>query len=221
MDAIAGAYPNHQSLERPRLTLAGSLDELDPHMRAVYDLAESCRYEVAHTHHVMWLALRLFDELHPLHQLDHIHRRWLRFAAMLHDIGWIEGGKAHHKTSLRLILTSPLLPWPRRKRLIVGSIARYHRRALPKVRHEHFAELSPADRKSVRTLAAILRVADALDHAHRSNVRDLSCDIDDARIAINCRGPRLSTGEIRKTSEKGDLMREVFGRNVQVAWAGT
>jgi alpha-galactosidase len=47
---------------------------------------------------------RLFDELQPLHLLGAQERFWLNAGALLHDIGWIEGQKGHHKTALRTIL---------------------------------------------------------------------------------------------------------------------
>ncbi|MEA4906585.1 MAG: HD domain-containing protein, partial [Anaerolineaceae bacterium] len=85
------------------------VDPSDLTMQAVLQLARNCEYEVQHSHQVTFLALRLFDELKTLHQLGDRERRWLEYAGILHDIGWIEGWKGHHKATLRIILTTPTL----------------------------------------------------------------------------------------------------------------
>ncbi len=78
---------------------------------AVLELAQTCEFDSSHTHQVARLSLRLFDQLQPLHDLSGKERDWLHYAALLHDIGWIEGWKDHHKVSLRIILDTPLLPF--------------------------------------------------------------------------------------------------------------
>lgn len=82
-----------------------------PVLQAVLRLAQTCEFEVNHTWQVTHLALRLFDELQELHNLSQNERSWLIYAGILHDIGWIEGWKEHHKVTLRIILTTPMLPF--------------------------------------------------------------------------------------------------------------
>ena len=190
----------------------------DSRLQAVLQLAESCEYEVEHSHQVTRLALRLFDELGPLHGLGAEERFWLRCGALLHDIGWIEGQWRHHKTSLRLILDEPRLPFDARERLIVGSIARYHRKALPKEKHAHFAALEAADRRTVSTLAAFLRLADGLDYTHQSVVKDLLCEISPRRIIVRCGARRAAEAERQRALDKGWLLEQVFDRELAVEW---
>ncbi len=190
----------------------------NPEIEPVYKLAESCLYEAGHAHQVTKLAVALFDELQPLHGLGQHHAFLLICAGLLHDIGWLEGGKGHHKATLRLILQSGLLPWDVRQRLIVGSIARYHRKALPKPTHDHFAALSQADQKDVYTLGGILRVADGLDRTHRSVVRRLTCHADEDSIAIHCYTSRPAEAECIKAQTKGGLLRIAFKRDLEVQW---
>jgi len=197
---------------------AGEDFSADQRLRPVLELARSCRYEVEHTHQVTRLALRLFDHLARLHGLDEERRFWLTCAGLLHDIGWIEGRAAHHKTALRLILESPLLPWDERRRRVVGLVARYHRKALPRDRHEHFEALSGADRADVRKLAAILRIADALDSSHSRVVDDVACRVTARRLGVRCAAKRPADVECARAVEKGDLAAQVFDREVSVTW---
>jgi putative phosphoesterase len=188
----------------------------DERLQAVLQLARSCEYEEQHTHQVTRLALRLFDELKLVHGLGPRERYWLECGALLHDIGLIEGVQGHHKASLRIILDSPLLTFDKKERLMIGSIARYHRAALPQERHRHFAALKPGSRRIVRILAAILRVADGLDYTHQSLVQELSCVLSPKQIVIRCvvKGP--AEEERQRALQKGDLLEEVFERKLVV-----
>jgi exopolyphosphatase/pppGpp-phosphohydrolase len=186
----------------------------------VYALAEDCLYEVGHAHHVARLALLMFDQLQPLHQLGPKRRFRLTAAALLHDIGHLEGSRGHHKTSLRYILDSPLLPWSQRQRLVVGSIARYHRKVLPSARHDHFVALSATDRRDVCVLGGLLRLADALDTSHRSIVRDVNCRFDDRRVMVGCtvRREARNAAEWGRAVRKADLLVEALDRDVCIEW---
>jgi exopolyphosphatase/guanosine-5'-triphosphate,3'-diphosphate pyrophosphatase len=182
----------------------------------VLELAQQCQYEMEHAQHVTRLALRLFDVLQPLHGLGTPERLWLEWGALLHDIGWIEGQQRHHKTSLRLILESALLPLSPRERLLVAAVARYHRRALPSNKHKHFAVLDSADKQRVRVLAGILRVADGLDRTHRSLVEDLSCDVAPEQVIVRCTTSGDIAEECRAARDKGRLFAAVFQCQLEI-----
>jgi CHAD domain-containing protein len=190
----------------------------DSRLQPVFELARACRYERAHTHQVTRLARRLFEQLAKLHGLDDERRFWLTCASLLHDIGWIEGRAGHHKAALRLILESPRLPWDERQRRMVGLVARYHRKALPSESHAHFRALSAADQADVRKLAAILRLADALDYSHACVVADVACRVTAKRISLRCATKRSADVECVRATEKGDLAAQVFGREINVTW---
>jgi len=191
-------------------------NEENERLKAVLKLAENCEYEEGHTHQVNRLALLLFDELQPLHHLGAEERFWLQCGALLHDIGWIEGWKGHHKTALRTIRNTAILPFDDRESLIVGSIARYHRRALPKKKHAHFAALKPAEREMVSVLAGILRVADGLDRTHQALVEDLSCEIKRKKVIVQCSVKRPAEEERQAALKKGKLLEKVFKRKLVI-----
>lgn len=184
----------------------------------VLRLAQACEYPRQHTHQITRLALRLFDDLAVWHQLGLTERFWLHCAALLHDIGWIEGEKAHHKATLNIILNSPILALPQNERLIIGSIARYHRRALPDLKHDHYAALSEPEQKIVCVLAAILRVADGMDAMDLSRVQDLSVRLSSKKITITYQAARRAVEEEARTHEKSDLLRDLTGKKLEIVW---
>ncbi len=184
-------------------------------LAAVIQLAQTCDYDASHTSQVTRLALRLFDQLQPLHALGSGERDWLHYAGVLHDIGWIEGWQEHHKVALRIILDTPLLPFSNKERLIIGSVARYHRKALPDLRHDHYAALSEDERHVVDVLASMLRLADGLDSSHQRRVRDLACRVSEKKITIQCLVQGEAQEEQKAADGRSDLMSQVFGRKVK------
>lgn len=198
--------------------LSGYTDDQQHILKAAQDLARTCGYEAVHTNHVTWMALKLFDELQPLHQLNNTQRFYLECAGILHDIGWLEGWKGHHKTSLRIILRTPLLPVEHQERLIIGSIARYHTRAMPGLHHDHFASLNRADRWIVMVLSALLRLADALDRTHRCQIEDLNCTFSRRKIRLQYQAVERQRKNERAALKNSDLLKEVFNRVVVIRW---
>jgi exopolyphosphatase/pppGpp-phosphohydrolase len=188
----------------------------DPRLHPVMQLAQICDFESGHGRHVTFLALRLFDQLQPLHQLGAEERFWLQAASLLHDIGWVEGWRSHHKTTLRIILSTPMLPFSSKERLIIGSIARYHRKGLPKATHDNYAALPPATQKVTSILASFLRLADGLDQNHRGLVSDLTCRIADDKITVLCTVTEPADDELAAAAEKSDLLHKVYKKKIAI-----
>ncbi len=145
----------------------------DPRRRAVLDFAHRHAWDAAHAETVTGLALALFDQTAALHGLGPAERELLEYAGILHDVGYAVSQSAHHKHSLYLIRNADLDGFTQRELLVMANVARYHRRALPTERHADYTDLSEDDRRLVRRLAALLRVADGLDLDHLQVVTGL------------------------------------------------
>lgn len=187
-------------------------------LESVMRLVKICPDEEDHSRQVERVALRLFDLFQPLHGLGEFERFWLQSASLLHDIGWVEGGPGHHKASMRLILSSPLLAFDPRERQIIGSVARYHRGPLPKGSHAHFETLSEPDRTVVRKLASLLRLADGMDASHGSVVREIDARLGPRKILIECRVCTPAWWERIAVERKKDLFEETYGRELKITW---
>jgi exopolyphosphatase/pppGpp-phosphohydrolase len=187
-----------------------------PAPAAVRQVTEGPPYDAAHPVQVARLALALFDGLRSIHGLGDEERQFLRYAALLHDIGILSGTKGHHKRSQQIILRATGLPFRGRRRRLVALVARYHRKALPSLKHELYAALDPADRRRVRVLAGLLRVADGLDVSHRRVVKKLTCRATARRVVIICTAGRPAEDERRRGLEKADLAEKVFRRRIDI-----
>ncbi len=180
-------------------------------MESVRQLMRQLENEPSHAKQVTRLALQLFDELKLLHGLKDKEREYLEAASLLHDIGWSEGGRSHHKSSMKLILANDLLGWKEEEKLIIANIARYHRKSLPKEKHSKFAALSHQDKEIVKKLAALLRIADGLDRSHGSYVRKVQCQLgaDRVQVTLFCNGELVM--ELYGFEKKRDLFEYAFG----------
>ena len=190
----------------------------DERLSQVWELAEELDHDLFHSQHVTGLALRLFDELYVVHRFGHEERFWLQCAALLHDIGWVEGRRGHHKTTLRLVIERLGSEFSVRERQIIGCVGRHHRGALPKGKHDQFGLLSPIDQYRVTVLGALLRVADGLDRTHRRVVRDLSCQVTHHAIEVACDVVMYPGPEREEALEKGALLERAFDRELVIGW---
>ena len=173
-----------------------------------------------HARQVTRISVRLFEATWALHQMDVHELRLLERAAFLHNTGMMIEVRRHHKHSYRLIKETPLPDFTDEGRHEIACIARYHRRALPSTSHEEFAALKRSARKRVSTLAALLRVADALDYSHDGRVLNLAaetelCDDTIWTIRLWTRPLADLDAELEHAYEKADLFEQVFKRKLR------
>ena len=84
----------------------------------------------------------------------------------------------------------------------VANIARYHRGATPKKKHDNFRSLEPRTKSACGDLAAILRIAGGLDRSHTQQVQDVTVRAGAAArswsrsrfLRTRARTPRLTCG---------------------------
>jgi exopolyphosphatase / guanosine-5'-triphosphate,3'-diphosphate pyrophosphatase len=183
--------------------------------RQVLELAQRATGMLAHQEQVARLALRLFDLTAPVHNLGRREREWLEAAAHLHDIGYSIHFQRHHKHSLYLISTSKLDAFDPREIEIVSHVARYHRGALPKRRHAAFAALAGWQQDVVCRLAALLRVANALDRTHAARVVELHVSlVRRKRVVVEVLSPFDVALELDAARLRAELFERVFDRKL-------
>ena len=161
-------------IHRNRAHIAKVEQYPDVRRRSVIELAERCNYSEPHARQVMRMALSLFDQTSAIHGLGTREREWLEYAALLHDVGVHISYSRHHKHSYYLIKNGDLRGFEPREIEIMALVARYHRRGLPKRSQAGYGDLSGARRRTVRTLSAMLRVAEGLDRSHAQSVSSVS-----------------------------------------------
>jgi exopolyphosphatase / guanosine-5'-triphosphate,3'-diphosphate pyrophosphatase len=175
---------------RHRKEIAQAQRYPDVRRRSVVELAERCRYWPEHAQQISRLAIGLFDQTRSVHGLTDREREWLEYAALLHDVGVHISYEGHHKHSFYLIRNGDLRGFEPEEIDIMALIARYHRQATPKRRHEIFRDLPKKQRESVRALSAMLRLAESLDRSHSQVITgiELHDRDDDAMLQLRTSG---------------------------------
>ena len=138
----------------------------DVRRRSVIELGERCNYWSEHAQQVARLALSIFDQTRSAHGLSDREREWLEFGALLHDIGVHISYERHHRHSYYLIKNGDLRGFDPQEIEVMALVARYHRQATPKKAHDGYADLNGRLRRTVKTLSAIVRLAEGLDRSH-------------------------------------------------------
>jgi exopolyphosphatase/guanosine-5'-triphosphate,3'-diphosphate pyrophosphatase len=196
---------------------APAASEAPDRLGSARSFAEKCQYERLHSEHVTTMAMEIYDQLAavlpspPPALADPAQRELLQVASILHDVGYYINYSRHHKHSYHLIVHSDLPGFSHRELEIIANIARYHRRAHPKAKHEAFMQLEPPQRDAVQQLAAILRIADGLDRAHAGNVRHVTVEVDNATAYFTVDAEREPEVDLWGAARKSRLFYKVFG----------
>lgn len=184
---------------------------------AVLEFGRACQIEEGHALQVSRLSLALFDHLAKPCDLKKRERAILETAALLHDCGaWINY-ESHHKHSYHLIRHADLFGLSPRERELAAQVARYHRKALPKKKHEPFQKLNAKEQGLVSRLGGILRLADGLDRRRCSAVERITCELQHQVARIGLSGSDDLTVELFGGSAKKELFEKAFGLQVLFA----
>lgn len=199
---------------RHREGLKAENDIPDVRRRNVIGLARRCQAPEVHSLHVANLALSLFDQTKKAHRLGEQERTWLEYAAILHDVGYLINPRQHHKHAYYLIKHGDLGGLRAEDIDMVANIARYHRRAVPSLKHEGFDLLTPRSQRVVKILASLLRIADGLDRTHFSLVQAVRVKFG-KQITIELQLTGDAEMELWAAKSRADLFEQVFHRRTQ------
>ncbi len=161
-------------------------------------------------------AVQLFDQTRTLHNLALEHRLLLEVAALLHDVGNFISMTDHHKHTQYLLTATPVIGLSQSQMDIVANTARYHRKSLPKQQHDAYRALPPKDRVVVSKLAAILRLADAMDNEHAGKVKSFTVEYKKPKFIVSLKGEGDLLLEKWALMKKAEMFEEVFSVKVSV-----
>jgi exopolyphosphatase/guanosine-5'-triphosphate,3'-diphosphate pyrophosphatase len=182
--------------------------------------ARKCHSSQRHCEHVARLAGQLFDGLRGPHALAPEGREILVAAALVHDVGYLINHAKHHQHAYHLIQHAELGGWTAREVELIANVARYHRKPAPKKRHPNFARLERADRRLVRRLAAILRVADGLDRTHTQRVTAVGVETGRRTMRLVLAAASDPQVERWEAERKAGLFGRVFDTTPVFVWTG-
>lgn len=161
------------------------------------------------------LAVQLFDQTQELHHLGSRERELLEFAAWTHDLGAFINVRERHKHTQYILECTDIAGLSGLEKAMIAQVARYHRRSEPKPTHDHFHRLPRECRVTVRYLAAILRLAYALDVERVQRIRTVQCRVEDGTFFVRVDRRHISL-ERWSVEDKASMFAEAFGLAVVV-----
>ncbi len=194
-------------LVEDRLRYQSSIKE-----RSTLKIADKYGVDIRHGQKVAELAVEIFNYMQTknLHGQAPETRRYLWSAAILHNSGHFVSHSAHHKHSYYLIRYGELLGYNELEIEIIANLARYHRKTMPKKKHEGYQSLSRENKLLVSQLGSILRVAIALDRRTIGAVKEIKCDFQSATSTLNL--------QLSPTIAGDDCQLELWSLDFKKSW---
>lgn len=183
---------------------------------SVLSLCRRSSWRQPHARRVASVAQELFDQSSELHELGPVERELLEYAGLLHDIGEHISRTDHDRHTAYLVENGGLRGFAPDEIRILSVLGRFHYRGTPRPSNPAFALLDDADRTRATQLAAMLRVADALDAAHGVGISDLRLTHEGSTWTITC-GTR-GDGELESWAfqRKKELFERVFDVDLEL-----
>jgi exopolyphosphatase/guanosine-5'-triphosphate,3'-diphosphate pyrophosphatase len=201
--------------------LQGAANVSSPNQHEDIDrFTEACGVDMAHARHVAKLAGEIYAGLCELYDLPGGDRRLLEAAARMQDVGYLISYEGHHKHSYHLILHSRLQAFLPEELEIIANVARYHRGAEPKNKHDNFGSLDEKDQQRVCQMAAVLRVAGGLDRSHNQTVRAVRVAGGAGMVELSLQSDEYPEVDIWACRRRADMFEEVFDAELTVKWEG-
>ncbi|MCL2707851.1 MAG: HD domain-containing protein [Defluviitaleaceae bacterium] len=164
-----------------------------------------------HYGRVCGFAKIIFDSMKKMHGLGSRDKLLLQTAAILHDIGKYINNREHYKHSFEIIKGSDIAGLGQFETVIVALICYYHSRIEPSLVEPAYTALETGNRMRVSKLAAILRLADALDRSHSGKFEKIGVGITGETLTVTVTTDLNIALELWSFNDKGRYFEEVFG----------
>jgi exopolyphosphatase / guanosine-5'-triphosphate,3'-diphosphate pyrophosphatase len=191
----------------------------DVRSESVHNLAHRFGHDNDHDQQVWALSAAMFDGLAAagLHQYGREERELLWAASLVHDIGVAVDYDDHHRHSYYLTLNAGLPGYTPRELVLIGLIARYHRKGEPDP--SDLGDLAePGDEDRLRLLCGIIRLAEQFERSRDHAITDVRVSADNGTVtlATDCDPSRDITVPLWAARRNADLLAEALGREVRI-----
>ena len=200
-------YEDTPALEAQNITL-----------RCAHNLLKYCGIDEQHAVRVSEFALSIFDGLFSLHRLDDSHRRVLKVAAILHDIGISINYHDHPRHGAYLIENATLFGFSHREQLQTSAVVGLHGGYNVKFRRMRiYADFfRGSDWYCIYRLGFFLALAESLDVDQLGDIEKLRIQVYQDRITITCRTNELTAYGVREAMRLNYWCKREFGRDLVI-----
>ncbi|MEX2512428.1 MAG: Ppx/GppA phosphatase family protein [Cyclobacteriaceae bacterium] len=178
----------------------------------------SARYEsdLDEKKHISRLSLQLFDQLNEQHHAGNHERELLYFASLIFDVGNYIQFKNYHKHSRYIIKNSQLRGFTNEEVLLLGHVARYHRKSGPKKKHKKYRKLNAKQKQQLKLLSGILRISIGLDKTKNQWVQNVYCLPEKNMLTIKVFGEQNMNLEIWEAQRFADTLANYLKTTIQI-----
>jgi len=182
--------------------------------RSCLQLASRYNTDIESKKHVAKLAMQLFEQLHPLHKMDEDSKEMLYHSSLIYDVGLFINFENYHKHSSYLILNGRLRGFNNAELIMLSLLARFHRKSGPKKKHKKVKQLFKNQRKRLKVLSGILRIAVGLDKTKNQWVEEINCTIEGIKITIHAASDENIDMEIWEAQRYSDTLSKILKRKI-------
>lgn len=197
---LAGDYYNYKWRRDPELNL----------YEAACSLASRYRTDKKHSRHVETLALRLFEQTVKIHGIPKEYRKYLRVAALLHNIGKYISMENDGIRSYNIIRSNALIGLSEHESEMVALICCFHNGHITPD-EPMLKTLNAEDQMIVLKLIAILTIANSLDAGHKQKIEIIKARTSENQLEIQIQANQDHTLETWNFNKHIGLFKNIFG----------
>lgn len=169
-----------------------------------------------HERRVLKYSMQLFDALADLFEMGSKKRALLHYSALLHDIGYEIGLQKHDTHTRRIILEDPFFQFlPPLEKTMLALIAGGHRRKIGR----EIDLLPQRCQETVKQLASLLRIADAIDYPRDEALMIEKVQLTDGQLVIHIHSAAFGAVSAR-VAQKSDLFHAAFALSLRLEEVG-
>ncbi len=170
-----------------------------------------------HALQVQKMSLTLFKKLNALHDFTMQDRKILKIAALLHDIGMQIEYYDHHIHGMYLLLNSKIDGLTNFEHIAVAFLVGNHRQKSIKERmKEYEAIISKKDITRLEKLSVFLQIAEQLDRAENSVVKNINVKINKKNVKIGLIADENPELDIESAMRFKDKFEKHFDRKLEI-----
>ena len=184
--------------------------------REVEELGRRFGVSRDHARHVAEISSMLFTGLQPLHGLPPAFGKLVEAASYLLDVGHYISHSSHHKHSYYVVANADMPGFTERERLLIASLCRYHRKAMPEQEHSAYQSLTAEERRQLTLLFPILRLADNLVRSHDQRIESVDCLLPDGEVVLQVHSRGNIDLEQWGAERAAEAFQTVYGKPLRV-----
>ncbi len=178
-------------------------------LSAAKNLAERYDGYSSHTEAVLKMSMVIFDAMKKVHGMGNRERLLLQTAAILHDCGRYISLVNQAECSYQIIMASEIIGMTHLERQMAANIVKYNSHPLPQYQNM-VDRMSQGNYMIVAKLAAIIKIANAMDRSHRQKFRNIKAVLKEKELIITVESSESIVLEKGLFSTYADSFEEVF-----------